>query len=162
VNTVYLGIGSNVNVETNVAAGVSFLREKFAAVALSPIYRSVAVGFSGNDFINLVARINTSLQPLALKGFLNRLEDQFGRNRDLPKFSDRTLDIDILLYNDLYLHSPNLVLPRTEILAYAHVLRPLAELAPELVHPVTQTSMDYLWQTFEGDRLGLTKVDFPL
>jgi 2-amino-4-hydroxy-6-hydroxymethyldihydropteridine diphosphokinase len=162
VNTVYLGIGSNVNVETNVAAGVSFLREKFGDVALSPVYRSVAVGFTGNDFINLVARINTSLQPLALKEFLNRLEDQFERNRDLPKFSDRTLDIDILLYSDLYLHSPNLVLPRTEILAYAHVLRPLAELAPELVHPVTQTSMDYLWQTFEGDRLGLTKVDFPL
>lgn len=162
MSTVYLGIGSNVMVEQNVPAGVAALRSAFGDVGLSPVYRSVAVGFSGDGFINLAARINTLLQPLELKKFLNQLEDHHGRKRDLPKFSDRTLDIDILMYDDLYLHSPTLVVPRPEILDYAHVLKPLADLAPGLIHPVTRNSMADLWQKFEGDRSGLVEIDFPL
>jgi len=161
VSDVYLGIGSNVKVEENVSAGVTALREAFGEVTLSPVYRSLAVGFSGDDFINLAAGIHTDMQPLELKDFLNALEDRHGRKRDQPKFSDRTLDIDILLYDDLYLHTPSLVLPRAEILHYAHVLRPLAELAPEMVHPETRRPIADLWEAFEGDRSGLTAVDFP-
>jgi 2-amino-4-hydroxy-6-hydroxymethyldihydropteridine diphosphokinase len=160
VSTVYLGVGSNVNVETNVREGVIALREAFGDVALSTVYRSVAVGFSGKDFINFAARINTSMQPLELKEFLNSLEDRHGRERDTPKFSDRTLDIDILLYDDLYLHCPALVLPRPEVLHYAHVLKPLCDLAPDLIHPVTHSDMHSLWQDFAGDRSGLVPIDF--
>ena len=162
VSTAYLGIGSNVNAERNVSAGITALRKAFGDVALSPVYRSTAVGFSGDDFINLAAGIETQMQPLELKEFLNQLEDRHGRKRDLPKFSDRTLDIDILLYDDLYLHSPALVLPRPEILEYAHVLKPLADLAPRLIHPVTHLSMADIWHDFEGNRSGLVAVDFPL
>ncbi|HMB60035.1 MAG TPA: 2-amino-4-hydroxy-6-hydroxymethyldihydropteridine diphosphokinase [Xanthomonadales bacterium] len=162
VSTAYLGIGSNVNVVENVSAGVAALRSSFGEVLLSPVYRSLAVGFSGDDFINLAACIQTDLQPLQLKEFLNALEDDHGRKRDQPKFSDRTLDIDILMYDDLYLHTPSLVLPRAEILHYAHVLRPLAELAPELRHPQSRNRIADLWKDFSGDRSGLTEVDFPL
>jgi 2-amino-4-hydroxy-6-hydroxymethyldihydropteridine diphosphokinase len=158
----YLGIGSNVNAQQNISAGVQALRKAFGDVELSPRYRSVAVGFAGTDFINLAARIHTEMQPLELKEFLNQLEDRHGRQRHLPKFSDRTLDIDILLYDDLYLHCPSLVLPRPEILAYAHVLKPLADLAPDLVHPVAHATMAELWADFGGDRSGLVLVDFPL
>ncbi len=161
-STAYLGIGSNVDVEKNIAVGVAALREEFGAVDFSPVYRSAAVGFSGDDFINLAARISTSLQPLALKDFLNTLEDRHGRRRDVAKFSDRTLDIDILLYDDLYLHFPGLVLPRPEILHYAHVLKPLADLAPDLLHPVSRIPMSDLWDSFSGDRSGLIGVEFPL
>jgi len=162
MSSAYLGIGSNVDVEENVRAGISALRSTFGNVTLSTVYRSVAVGFSGADFINLAARVNTTMQPLELKEFLNQLEDDHGRQRDQPKFSDRTLDIDILLYDDLYLHCPSLVVPRPEILKYAHVLKPLAELAPGLIHPVTHSSMEDLWLDFAGDRSVLAAVDFPL
>jgi 2-amino-4-hydroxy-6-hydroxymethyldihydropteridine diphosphokinase len=162
MSVAYLGIGSNVDVERNVRAGIDALRSAFGEVELSPVYRSVAVGFSGRDFINLVARIRTAMQPLELKQFLNQVEDRHGRRRDLPKFSDRTLDVDILLYDDLYLHSPALVLPRPEILAYAHVLKPLADLAPDQVHPVTQRSMAQHWADFAGDRSGLAAIEFLL
>ena len=102
--------------------------------------------------------IETSLEPLELKLWLNELESQHGRKRDVAKFSDRTLDIDILLYDDLYARLPHLTLPRGEILEHAHVLRPLADLAPDLVHPVSHRSMTEIWNEFAGDRSGLTAV----
>lgn len=162
LSTAYLGIGSNVDAVRNITAGVVALRKEFGVVTLSPVYRSAAVGFSGEDFLNLAARVETTLQPLELKEFLNRLEDTHGRKRSLPKFSDRTLDIDILLYDDLYLHCPATVLPRPEILHYAHVLRPLSDLAPNLVHPVTDKTLAAHWREFDSGGVALTPIDLPL
>lgn len=161
-STAYLGIGSNLEVERNIRSGADALRETFGDVRFSPVYRSTAVGFAGGDFINLVASVTTRLQPLELKNYLNDLENRHGRLRNTPKFSDRTLDVDILLYDDLHLHFPALELPRPEVLQYAHVLRPLADLAPGVVHPVARRRMDELWRDFQGDRSGLVPVDFPL
>ena len=155
----YLGLGSNVDARTNIRSGIAALRASFGEVALSPIYRAPAVGFAGDDFINLVARIETDLGPLPLRDFLHELEDRHGRDRSLPKFSDRTLDIDILLYDDLYLLSPVLEIPRDEILSAAHVLRPLADLAPHLRHPVLRRGMAELWSGFPGDRSSLEVVE---
>ena len=162
LSTAYLGIGSNVDSVRNITSGIRMLKEEFGEVVLSPVYRSAAVGFSGEDFLNLAARIETAMEPLELKEFLNRLEDTHGRKRHLPKFSDRTLDIDILLYDDLYLHSPAIVLPRPEILHYAHVLRPLSDLAPDLVHPVTGKTLASHWQQFDATGAALKRVDFPV
>jgi 2-amino-4-hydroxy-6-hydroxymethyldihydropteridine diphosphokinase len=160
VSTAYLGLGSNIEAEAHIAAGIAALREAFDNVVLSPIYRAAAVGFSGNDFINLVARIDTTLEPLELKRFLHALEDRHGRRRDVPKFSDRTLDIDILLYDDLYLLSPELEIPRDEILTAAHVLKPLADLAPDLRHPVRRQTMSDLWRAFRGEGANLVRIEF--
>lgn len=159
MSTAYLGLGSNVDARANISSGIAALREAFGAIVLSPVYRAPAVGFAGNDFINLVARIETGLGPLELRNFLHDLEDRHGRDRSRPKFSDRTLDIDILLYDDLYLLSPLLEIPRDEILTAAHVLRPLVDLAPELQHPVRRRSMAELWSDFPGDRGGLEVID---
>ena len=159
MSTAYLGLGSNIDAEAHILAGISALREAFGDVALSPVYRAPAVGFSGNDFINLVARIETALEPLELKRFLHALEDRHGRRRDVPKFSDRTLDIDILLYDDLYLLSPELDLPRDEILTAAHVLKPLADLAPDLRHPVRRQNMSELWRAFRGEGANLVRIE---
>ena len=155
----YLGLGSNIEAEAHIAAGIAALREAFDNVELSPIYRAAAVGFSGNDFINLVARIETTFEPLDLKRFLHALEDRHGRRRDVPKFSDRTLDIDILLYDDLYLLSPELEIPRNEILTAAHVLKPLADLAPDLRHPVTRQTVSELWQAFPRPNAGIERIE---
>jgi 2-amino-4-hydroxy-6-hydroxymethyldihydropteridine diphosphokinase len=145
MSTAWLGLGSNVNAENNIRAGISALEETFSDVRLSPAYASTAVGFEGDDFINLVARVETDLQPTELREYLRDLEDRYGRRRDVPKFSDRSLDIDILLYGDLVLLSPILEIPRAEILKFAHVLKPLADLDPELVHPLELRSMADIW-----------------
>ena len=147
MSTAYLGLGSNVNARSNILAGIATLREAFNDVRLSPAYQTRAVGFDGNDFINLAASIETTLQPLELKRFLNELEDRYGRARDVAKFSDRTLDIDILLYSDLYLLSPQLKIPRPEIMTFAHVLKPLADLAPGVMHPVCRKTIAEIWQS---------------
>jgi 2-amino-4-hydroxy-6-hydroxymethyldihydropteridine diphosphokinase len=159
MSTAYLGLGSNVDARANIRSGIAALREAFGDVVLSPVYRAPAVGFEGDDFINLVARIETGLDPLQLRDFLHELEDRHGRDRGRPKFSDRTLDIDILLYDDLYLLSPLLEIPRDEILTAAHVLRPLADLAPDLQHPALRRSMAELWSDFRGDRAGLEAME---
>ncbi len=158
MSTAFLGLGSNIDARANIRSGIAALRTTFSGVLLSPIYESPAVGFEGNNFINAVARIETDRSPLQLKHWLNDLEDRHGRARNVPKFSDRTLDIDILLYDDLWLLSPELQIPRREILSSAHVLKPLADLAPDLVHPENGRSMAELWQDFDGAAAGLKAI----
>ena len=148
----YLGLGSNQNAESNMRSGIAELSARFGQIEISPIYRSPAVGFSGEDFLNAAARIRTDLEVGELKAWLTELEDRHGRDRSLPKFSNRSLDVDILLYGDHVGDFDGLALPRDEILKYAHVLKPLADIAPDLKHPATgQTFADH-WLNFRGDR----------
>lgn len=142
----WLGLGSNVNAETHIRAGIGELEKDFQSVTLSPVYTSTSVGFDGDDFINLVARVETEMHPMELREYLRDMEDRFGRKRDVAKFSDRSLDIDILLYDDLVLLSPVLEIPRAEILKFSHVLKPLADLEPDLIHPTELRSMTEIWQ----------------
>jgi len=159
MSTAYLGIGSNIDARRHIASGIAELRETFCNVVLSPVYRSRAFGFEGEDFLNLVARVETELSPLELKHWLHGLEDRHGRDRKVPKFSDRTLDIDILLYDDLYLLSPELEIPRSEILTAAHVLKPLADLAPGLLHPAARRTIGELWHAFPERNSDLTPIE---
>ena len=142
---VYLSIGSNVDPEYHVRHAVQELREAFGVLRLSPVYRNPAVGFDGDDFLNLVAGLDTRLPPLALAGLLRGVEVAHGRRRDGPKFASRTLDIDILTYGDHILREGRLILPRDEILRYAFVLRPLADVAGSERHPETGQRYDALW-----------------
>lgn len=141
----WLGIGSNVDAERNIRSALRALREEFSEVRFSPVYRSRAVGFAGDDFINLVARVETDRSPERLQAWLRQLEDAHGRRRDVPKFSDRVLDVDILLFDDRVQDTPGLVLPRPEILTFAHVLKPLSDLSPKLRHPLDGRTLGQLW-----------------
>ena len=145
MSTAWLGLGSNVDADANIRAGIKALEETFTRLSLSPAYTSKSVGFDGDDFINLVARVETDMQPVALRQYLRELEDSRGRQRDVPKFSDRSLDIDILLFDDLVLLSPLLEIPRAEVLKFAHVLKPLADLDPDLLHPTEMRTMADIW-----------------
>lgn len=148
----WLGLGSNLEAEKHIGEGIEALHQAFDGMRVSPVYRSQAVGFDGADFLNCAAVIETTLPVLELKQWLSKLEDRFGRDRSQPKFSDRTLDIDILLYDNLAGRFDGLTLPREEILKYAHVLKPLADLAPGQRHPVTGKTFAEHWEEFEGDR----------
>jgi 2-amino-4-hydroxy-6-hydroxymethyldihydropteridine diphosphokinase len=155
----YLGLGSNIDARNNISSAIDALRLAFDNVEFSPVYQTAAFGFEGNDFINLAARVETDMGPLELKCFLNELEDRHGRNRESPKYSDRTLDIDIMLYDDLYMLSPTLNIPRGEILTAAHVLKPLADLAPGLIHPVCRKTIIELWNEFPGQATSLVPIE---
>ena len=142
----YLSLGSNMEAERNLASAVSALRARFGALVLSPVYRTAAIGFEGADFLNSAAVIDSDLDPLALNDWLHALEDAHGRDRSGPRFSDRTLDIDIVLYDDLVMQGPgNLRLPREE-LKHAFVLLPLADIAPDKIDPRSGSRLDALWQ----------------
>ncbi|NBD96305.1 MAG: 2-amino-4-hydroxy-6-hydroxymethyldihydropteridine diphosphokinase [Gammaproteobacteria bacterium] len=152
MDEVFLGLGSNQEPKRHLAAGIVALQHRFGDLRLSPVYRSEAVGFSGSDFLNAAARIRTELSVAELKDWLTDLENRHGRDRSQPKFSDRSLDIDILLHGDRVGTFDGLQLPRGEILEYAHVLKPLADIAPDLHHPVTGLTMAEHWRRFDGDR----------
>ncbi|NIV20829.1 MAG: 2-amino-4-hydroxy-6-hydroxymethyldihydropteridine diphosphokinase, partial [Gammaproteobacteria bacterium] len=155
----WLGLGSNIDAERNIRSGVAALRETFEKVVLSPIYRSSAVGFEGEDFINLVVAVQTSMSPAELHDWLREVEDRHGRRRDVPKFSDRVLDIDILIFGDLVADQPELQLPRPEILLFAHVLKPLADLSPEHELPGDGRTLARVWAEAGMDDSGLVLID---
>jgi 2-amino-4-hydroxy-6-hydroxymethyldihydropteridine diphosphokinase len=142
----YLSLGSNREPERHLREAIAALRRHFGGIALSSVYRTRAVGFDGGDFLNAAAIIDTSLDPFALNEWLHALEDMHGRDRSGPRFGDRTLDIDIVLFDDLMLEGEgNLQIPRAE-LKHAFVLRPLAEIAPHTVVPGTGHTLAELWE----------------
>jgi 2-amino-4-hydroxy-6-hydroxymethyldihydropteridine diphosphokinase len=141
----YLSLGSNVEPERHLRAAIDTLRARFGDVVVSPVYRTPAVGFDGPAFLNAAAIIDSDLEPQALNDWLHALEDAHGRDRSGPRFSSRTLDIDIVLFDDRVLEGTgNLRIPRPE-LELAFVLRPLADIAPDVVVPGAGRTLAQLW-----------------
>ena len=141
----YLSLGSNIDAERHLASALQALAARFGAVRESPVYRTPAVGFDGDDFLNLAAIIDSDLDAVPLNDWLHALEDAHGRRRDQPRFSSRPLDIDIVFFDDRVLSGPgNLQVPRPE-LGHAFVLKPLAEIAPDLRVPGDGHTLAELW-----------------
>ena len=158
---VYLSLGSNLEPQRHLRAALAELRERFGALDVSPAYRSKPIGFDGADFVNLAVGLDTELAPVELNDWLHALEDRHGRRRDAPRYSDRTLDIDIVLYGDRIIDGPgHLQIPRQE-LQHAFVLRPLADIAPDVRHPLSGASMAELWAIFPAEREPLTLERWP-
>ena len=110
------------------------------------MYRVPAVGFEGPDFLNAAAIIDSDLDPFALAQWLRELEHANGRVRSHVKFSNRTLDVDLVYFDDVVIDVQGLQLPRPE-LRHAFVLRPLADIAPDFVDPVRGTTLAAMWGT---------------
>jgi 2-amino-4-hydroxy-6-hydroxymethyldihydropteridine diphosphokinase len=159
---VYVGIGSNVDRELRIRQAVEALREAFGTIELSPVYDSVAVGFDGSNFLNLVAAFDSELDVEAVAAVFREIEDRLGRDRSLPKFASRPIDLDILLYGDAVVDVPGIRIPRPEIVVNAFVLKPLQDIAPELPHPETGQSFAELWQRMQPDAPKLTRVELDL
>jgi len=144
---VYLSLGSNIEPERHLQAAILALRRRFGEIVVSPVYSYPAVGFDGPDFLNLAVAIDTDLEPQDLDEWLHALEESNGRRRDVPRFSSRTLDIDIVLYGDRVLKGAgNLEVPRPELLQ-AFVLQPLVDIAPRAVNPLDQRTLHELWRS---------------
>jgi len=155
---VYLGIGSNIDPHTHIDNAKQALTKQFSTARFSRTYQSQAVGFSGNDFLNLVAEIHTQASLIDLIEQIKQLEDKLGRRRGGEKFSSRHIDIDILLYGNEVTDTP-IILPREEIRDNAYVLRPLAELAPELPEPGGDQTYGQIWREFDQTAQQLTPID---
>jgi 2-amino-4-hydroxy-6-hydroxymethyldihydropteridine diphosphokinase len=146
---VYVSVGSNIDRERNVEYALTDLGRAYGELEQSRIYETKAVGFDGDPFYNLVVAFDTDETPQAVASRLRDIEDAHGRDRSGGKFSSRSLDLDLLLYDDLVLEEEGLHLPRKEILEYAFVLKPLAEIAGEMKHPVTGFSFSSTWDQFD-------------
>lgn len=158
----YLSLGSNIDAERWLSAAVAELRARFGALDVSPVYRSAAVGFDGPDFFNLAVGLDSDLGPEALNDWLHALEDRHGRVRGGDRYASRTLDVDIVLYDDLVLSGAgHLQIPRGE-LRHAFVLKPMADIAPGLRHPVSGQTMSDLWAAFPAGEEPLTEAPMPL
>ena len=157
---VYISIGSNVEREQNIRSALAALRKRFEKLEQSQVYETEAVGFEGQPFYNLVVGFETSLQPQQLVDTLRAIEDEHGRDRRGKRFSDRTLDLDLLLYDDDIIEQGKLKLPRDEILKYAFVLGPLAEIAGHKMHPVVHQSYYDLWSGFDDSGQPMSPIEF--
>jgi 2-amino-4-hydroxy-6-hydroxymethyldihydropteridine diphosphokinase len=161
VPAVYVAAGSNVEPERNLTRAVAELAREFPGAVFSRWYRNRAVGFAGDDFINLVAGFDTELPARALLDRLHDIEASFGRPRAAPRWAPRALDLDVLLYGDLVCDQPDLKLPRPDLLRRAYMLGPLAELAPDVVHPTAHATIGELWRRFDRSAHPLEPVQPP-
>ncbi|NEX17478.1 MAG: 2-amino-4-hydroxy-6-hydroxymethyldihydropteridine diphosphokinase [Halochromatium sp.] len=161
----WISLGSNLEREVSIRGGVESLRQAFGPLILSPVYETDAVGFDGSPFLNLVAGIKTALRVGEIRAMLRRIEAEHGRERGSEhehehgqrggdydcerggkRFAPRTLDLDLLTYGDLVGEIDGYRLPRDEILRYAFVLGPLADVAPDERHPIDGRRYAALWQ----------------
>lgn len=154
----YISVGSNIEPNKHIRASLIDIKQQYGKLIISSIYESEAVGFVGNNFYNLVVGLHTEQSPSEINQALRQIEQNHGRVRNQNKFSARTTDLDLILYGDVVMQTDTLILPRDEILKYAFVLLPLAEIAPHSKHPVTKQTYAELWQNFDQTRQLLWKV----
>ena len=146
---IHINIGSNQNREANIASAIDYLRLNFTIVKISDIFESPAEGFEGDNFYNMGVNATTKLSVEDVNAVLKNIEKTFGRDRTQPKFSSRLIDLDLVIYDDLVDLNANL--PRDDILKYAFVLAPLAQLSGDEIHPLTKQTYQQLWRSFQTD-----------
>ena len=157
---VYVSIGSNIERRQHIEAALRILAQEFGPLLQSSVYESDAVGFESAPFYNMVVGFETDLSPRNLHERLHAIEDSNDRDRSAG-LGARTLDLDIILYDDLVMDRDGVVLPRADITRYAFVLGPLAEIAGSQRHPVSGKRLDELWAEFEDASQVLQRVDWP-
>jgi 2-amino-4-hydroxy-6-hydroxymethyldihydropteridine diphosphokinase len=159
---VFVSIGSNIERERHVRSALKALRERFGQLTVSRVFESEAVGFAGDDFFNLVVGFDTAATVWEVVACLRDIELAHARDRRAPRFSSRTLDLDLLLYGDLVMEAQGVKLPREEINHYAFVLGPLAEIAGEMRNPRNGRRFADLWREFDQTAQPMWPVDVKL
>jgi 2-amino-4-hydroxy-6-hydroxymethyldihydropteridine diphosphokinase len=148
--TVYLGLGSNLeDRRQNLVLALDFISERIKIEKLSPVYDTAPVGNTNQPrFLNMTARVSTRLPPATLLFMTKGIEAKLGR---VPIDSPRPIDIDILFYGDQVVNTPpQLVIPHPRLAERGFVLYPLADIAPDLVHPVTKKTVKQMLEEIKG------------
>ncbi len=157
---VYVAAGSNIEPLLHLRSALNALKRRVGDIKVSPAYRNKAVGFDGPEFINLVIGFETELTLTEVLSVLQAVESLCGRARKAPKFEPRTMDLDLLLYGEMVCDTHAITLPRPDLIKRAYMLGPLAELAPDLLHPTLKRTMGDLWKNFDQAAHPLVVVPF--
>ncbi len=157
---VYVAAGSNIEPLLHLRSALNALKRRVGDIKVSPAYRNKAVGFDGPEFINLVIGFETELTLTEVLSVLQAVESLCGRARKAPKFEPRTMDLDLLLYGEMVCDTHAITLPRPDLIKRAYMLGPLAELAPDLLHPTLKKTMGDLWKNFDQAAHPLVVVPF--
>jgi 2-amino-4-hydroxy-6-hydroxymethyldihydropteridine diphosphokinase len=136
---VFISIGSNLYAEKNISLVKDHLDLLFD-VTYSSIYKTPAEGFVGEDFLNRVCKFETEMNPYEIRRILKEIEKDMGRTIDQKGMSNRVIDLDLILYGDFEINDLELEIPSADIEKYKFVLEPLAEIAPNFIHPVLKVS----------------------
>lgn len=156
---VYVAAGSNVRPRENLRRAIALLRQTWPGLRASRAYANAAVGFEGEDFVNLVIGFTTDAPLAEVLERLHAAEAACGRPRQAPKWAPRSMDLDVLLYGDAVGEFPGAVLPRPDLVRRPYMLGPLAELAPGLEHPTLRRSIGELWEEFDREAHAMRPVD---
>ncbi len=148
MSLLHLNIGSNQDRRKNIRLALNQLENFFEKITVSSLFESPSEGFEGKNFYNVGVNVETHKKASEVLDILHQIEDSLGRNRAMPKFSSRIIDLDLVLYDDMIDQSINV--PRKDILRYAFVLAPLLELNPDGIHPEKGVSFLKLWKDFES------------
>ncbi len=160
MQSVALSLGSNINPHQHISLALDALQKRYGDLKTSSVFESEAVGFNGANFLNMVVVIETEESLESLVRFLKHFEDDNGRSRNSPKFSGRTVDVDVLTYGQQCSDAHGIELPRPEIVENAYVLWPLSQVFYDEIHPVSKLSYAALWQQYDKTRQKIWSIDF--
>lgn len=154
---VFVGMGSNIEPAVHVPEGLAALEKTFGRLEISAIYRCPAVGFDGHEFVNLVVAFEVDSEIADVQWQLRSIEADCGR-RQRVRDGSRTMDLDMLLFGETIFNNGDIRVPRADILEYAFVLRPLAEMRPQGKHPTSGRRYADLWASFDATDQPLTEI----
>lgn len=148
---VYVAAGSNVQPEQNLARACREVQSTWPDVRFSRAYANKAVGFDGPEFINMVLAFTTDQSIEAVITRLRAIETLCGRPPNAPKWASRAMDLDVLLFGSRVEKTADYTLPRPDLMKRPYMLGPMAELAPQVLHPTAGRTMGELWQQFDRE-----------
>ena len=146
MQTIFVSIGSNIDAESNMLLVKEHLNLLFE-VTYSGTYQTPAEGFTGEDFLNSVCKFKSDKKPHEIRRTLKSIEEKMGRTTSQKGMSNRVIDLDLILYGDMLINEDGLEIPSSDIENYKFVLEPLAEIAPDYIHPMLKKTYKELFQT---------------